>query len=233
MNIFLETLCCLPYRKPMNGILDKDSPAAKTNGWRGSREVWLEAARQALIESGVDSVKIQLLANRIGIARTSFYWFFKDRNALLEALLDEWEAKNTGAFQKACNEYAETISEAVLNLITVFHDDDLFEPQLDFAMRSWAHKSGTVAARVHEADEARLEAIRAMFERFGFEPFEADVRARTVYLTQIGYISMQISEDSTLRLSRAPGYVRTFCGQSPTPNELARFSARLNFTPGG
>ncbi|WP_319825952.1 TetR/AcrR family transcriptional regulator [Thalassovita sp.] len=203
----------------------------KTTGWRGSRDVWLEAARKALIASGVDSVKVQPLASALSIARTSFYWFFKDRNALLEALLDEWETKNTGAFVDACAAYAETISEAILNLIVVFHDDSVFEPQLDFAIRGWAHQSDAVATRVNLADETRLGAIRAMFARFGFEPSEADVRARTVYLTQIGYISMQVQEDQATRMARVAAYVKTFCGQFPTENELARFHARLKFQP--
>ncbi|MEM1161798.1 MAG: TetR/AcrR family transcriptional regulator [Pseudomonadota bacterium] len=203
----------------------------KTTGWRGSREVWMDAARQALISSGVDAVKIQPLANQLQIARTSFYWFFKDRNALLDALLEEWDAKNTGAFTEAGGAYAETISEAVLNLVAVFHDEALFEPQLDFAIRGWAHKSDVAAARVHEADETRLAAIRELFTRFGFPEDEADVRARTVYLTQIGYIAMQVSETVPVRMARAPGYVKTFCGQAPSPSELARFYARLKFDP--
>lgn len=203
----------------------------KASGWRGSREIWLEAAKQALISSGVDAVKIQPLANQLHIARTSFYWFFKDRQALLDELLKEWRFKNTGAFEEACGAYAETISEAVLNLIVVFHDEVQFEPQLDFAIRGWAHQSDAVAARVNEADELRLAAIRAMFERFGFEAEEADVRARTVYLTQIGYISMQVKESAAVRMARASGYVKTFCGQAPSPSELARFHARLKYDP--
>ena len=58
----------------------------KETGWRGSREVWLAAAKQALLEAGLDAVKIQPLASRLNIARTSFYWFFKDRPELLDAL---------------------------------------------------------------------------------------------------------------------------------------------------
>lgn len=208
---------------------DPTTSDEKTTGWRGSREVWMSAARQALIQSGVDAVKIQPLATRLQISRTSFYWFFKDRKALLDALLEEWDAKNTGAFVEACGAYAETISEAVLNLITVFHDETLFEPQLDFAIRGWAHKSDATAARVHAADEARIDAIRRMFTRFGFDEPEAEVRARTVYLTQIGYIAMQVSESLAVRMARTPGYVKTFCGQAPTDSELARFHARLKF----
>ena len=198
-------------------------------GWRGSRELWLDTAKQALLEAGLDAVKIQPLAARLGISRTSFYWFFSDRDALLDALLEEWEAKNTGAFVAACDAYAETIAEAVLNLIAVFHDEGLFEPQLDFAVRSWAHMSDEVMARVNAADERRLVTIRAMFERFGFGPEDADVRARTVYLVQIGYISMQVREDWDVRMGRVPAYVRTYCGAAPAPNELARFHARLGF----
>ena len=201
----------------------------KTTGWRGSRELWLDAARAALLDTGVDAVKIQPLATRLQIARTSFYWFFKDRGALLDALLADWEAKNTGAFVDACSAYAETVAEAVLNLIVVFYDDALFEPRLDFAVRGWAHQSDDVAARVHRADEARLAAIRAMFERFGFDSEEADVRARTVYLTQIGYISMQVDEPLAERVPRAPRYVKTFSGQAPTAGELARFHARIGY----
>ncbi len=203
----------------------------KTTGWRGSREVWLAAAKQVFLETGLDAVKIQPLAARLSLSRTSFYWFFKDRNALLDALLEGWEAKNTGAFVEACGAYAETIAEGILNLIVVFNDETLFEPRLDFAVRGWAHQSDAVMARVNAADDRRLSAIREMFERFGFAPEDADVRARTVYLTQIGYISMQVQESPEIRMARVPGYVTTFCGQDPTESELARFHARLKFEP--
>jgi AcrR family transcriptional regulator len=203
----------------------------KASGWRGSREVWLAAARQALVETGLDAVKIQPLASRLNIARTSFYWFFKDRTALLAALLDDWETKNTGAFVDACAAYAETITEGLLNLIAVFHDETVFEPRLDFAVRSWAHQSGAVTARVNAADERRLAAIRGMFDRFGYAADEADVRARTVYLVQIGYIAMQVRESTALRMSRVGRYVEIYAGRSPTPSEMARFHARLKFRP--
>ncbi|MCE0505883.1 TetR/AcrR family transcriptional regulator [Roseivivax sp. GX 12232] len=204
-------------------------PPEKASGWRGSRALWLEAAKLALIEGGLAAVKIQPLAARLELSRTSFYWFFKDRRALLDALLEDWDAKNTGAFRAACAGYAETIAEAVLNLIVVFHDEALFEPRLDFAVRGWAHQSDAVTARVNAADEARLAAIREMFERFSFAPEDADVRARTVYLVQIGYIAMQVEEDRALRMGRVPAYVRTYCGVDATPGELARFHARLGY----
>ena len=194
---------------------------------RGSREIWLGAAKQTLLDKGVDAVKIQPLASALKLSRTSFYWFFKDRDALLEALLEEWENKNTGAIVDACEAFAETVSEAVLNLIAVFIAQEAFEPQLDFAIRGWAHQSPAITSYVNAADERRLDAIRQMFLRFGVAKDEADARARTVYLTQIGYIAMQIKESKKTRIARVPAYVKTFAGVEPTSGELARFKATL------
>ena len=203
----------------------------KTSGWRGSRKVWLDVSKEALLKSGVDAVKIQPLAARLNLSRTSFYWFFEDREALLNALLEAWEAQNTASLLAGCDAYAETVTEAVLNLISVFFDETRFESRFDLAIRGWAHQSDAVMARVNAADETRLAAIRAMFERFGFDPDEADVRARTVYLVQIGYISMQVEESLATRMVRVPAYVKTFSGQSPTDRELARFHAQHGYRP--
>ena len=199
----------------------------KTRGWRGSREIWLAAAREAFLDSGIEAVKIQPLASRLGLSRTSFYWFFADRDAVLQALLDDWDETNTKRLVQASEAFAETITEAALNVIGVFLPGGGFEPKLDLAIRGWAHQSDAVAATVNAADDLRLSAIRAMFERFGYPANEGDVRARTMYLVQIGYISMQVQEDLSLRLTRIPNYVKTFTGQSASVRELDRFHARV------
>ncbi len=207
--------------------------ADDSKGWRGSREVWLDAARAAFLENGIAGVKVQPLAARLGLSRTSFYWFFKDRAAILDALAANWDDTNTAALIEGCGEYAETISEAVLNIIGVFLDETRFEPRFDMAMRTWAHESDAVMQRVSDADDRRLAAIRATFERFGFAPDEADVRARTIYLVQTGYIALQTRESLATRMARIPAYVKTFSGRTASDSELARFHARHGFAPHG
>lgn len=197
-----------------------------TAGWRGSRELWLDAARQVFVETGVDAVKIQLLAERLSLSRTSFYWFFKDRSALLGALLEHWEDTNTGALVAACGAYAETLTEGILNLISVFIEETEFDPRLDFSVRGWAAQSADVRARVASADGRRIAAIKALFVHFGFQEAEADVRAHAVYLVQVGYISLRVAEDTATRVNRAAEYVRIYTGEAPNERELARFRAR-------
>jgi len=197
---------------------------------RGSRELWLEAAYWMLIETGVDSVRIVPLAERLKLSRTSFYWFFPDRDALLAALLEKWQQANTEGLIAATTAYAESPAEALLNVLACFIKEERFDPRFEFAVRSWALQSDEVLARVGEADEARLEALRIMLCRFGYPEAEADVRARTIYLVQIGYISMQVRETLDTRLSRVPEYAYIYTGLEPTARELARFNAQFGRT---
>ena len=68
-------------------VSGKERGKSQDSGWRGSAEGWLEAAYDALKESGVDAVRVMPLAKRLNLSRTSFYWFFQDREQLLAALL--------------------------------------------------------------------------------------------------------------------------------------------------
>lgn len=199
---------------------------AGDTGWRGSIDGWLEAAYDALLEGGVDAVKILPLAKRLKLSRTSFYWFFRDREELLAALIARWRDKNTGNLIRQAEAYAESIAEATLNVFDCWLDRDLFDAKFEFAIRSWALQSEEILKEVQAADNARLAALGRMFERFGHEPVAADVRARTLYLVQIGYISMQAEEDLELRLKRIPEYVAIFTGTAPEPREMDRFLAR-------
>ncbi len=201
-------------------------------GWRGSQEGWLEAAYSLLIDSGIDSVKILPLAKKLKLSRTSFYWFFKDREELLEALVGKWRDKNTGNLIKQSEAYADSLVEAMFNVFDCWLNKDLFDSQFEFAVRSWALQSPDILKEVREADQRRVEALSRMFMRFGLEPASADVRARTTYLVQIGYISMQSQEDIAIRMKRIPEYIAIYTGQIPQQRELDRFFARHAYKPG-
>lgn len=206
----------------------KPAPSAPTpdRGWRGSAELWLDAAYEILVESGVEAVKVMPLAERLGLSRTSFYWHFPDREALLAGLVARWEAHNTANLIAQTRKPAETITEAALNLCDCWFMPALFDSRLEFAIRTWALTDARLGKTLAAADAARIAAIKAMFLRFGYPEDEADIRAYTVYLTQIGYISMRFDEPLSPRLDRAPPYAMTFTGRTPSEAEIAAFRQR-------
>src|SRR6056297_1040225 len=210
------------------GGLDK---ARKESGWRGSRELWLEAALTALIEGGVDAVKIQPLAGALSLSRTSFYWFFTDRGDLLNAQLDHWEATNSAHLLESANAYAATANEAVLNVIACFIDNTQFDQRLEFAIRGWALQSPEVMTRLRDNDQQRISALQTTLQSHGYDRQDAYVRTSTLYHGQIGYISMQVEETLDTRMKRVPFYTRTYTGTAPSDDELARFYAQFNYVP--
>jgi AcrR family transcriptional regulator len=199
-------------------------------GWRGTPEVWLDAAYELLVEGGVEAVKVMPLAERLGLSRTSFYWHFPDREALLAGLVTRWQARNTANLVSRCETPADTITEAMLNLFDVWVDRALFDSRLEFAMRTWSLTDSAVSAAMAEADATRIAALTALFLRFGYPATEADTRARTLYLTQVGYIALKSRESFAVRMGRIPAYVLTFSGVAPSEAEIERFLARHPLT---
>ncbi|MFV0513721.1 MAG: TetR/AcrR family transcriptional regulator [Jhaorihella sp.] len=193
---------------------------------RGSEDVWLDAALDMLTEAGVEAVKVMPLARRLGLSRTGFYWHFRDRDALLEAMIRRWEDRNTGNLVARAEAYAETICEAMFNLFDCWLDTAMFDARLDLAIRNWARTDAALQARLDRADARRMDAIKAMFLRFGYRDPDAEVRTMTVLYTQIGYFSMQIDEDRPDRLARMPAYVEVFTGRQPSGRDIDRFLAR-------
>ena len=195
-------------------------------GWRGTPEIWLDAAYELLVESGVEAVKILPLAARLGLSRTSFYWHFPDREALLAGLIARWRGTNTASLVARTEAPAATISAAMLAVCDLWITPALFDSRLEFAIRTWALTDPALARTLAAEDEARQAALMRLFRRFDYPAPEADTRARTLYLTQVGYISMRTQESLAERLARIPDYVLVFCGKSPSAQELQDFRAR-------
>ena len=193
---------------------------------RTTREDWLRLAVDVLVSDGVGEVKVLSLGQKLGVSRSSFYWFFRDRQDLLDALLDHWGETNTAAFFRHAGMEAPTITAAVCHVFRLFLDRDLFDPRLDFAVRDWARRDGSVRRALDAADAGRLGALAAMFERHGYGVEEAETRARVLYWMQVGYYALDLREPLEGRLARVPGYLLALTGREPAPGEvrlLARF----------
>ena len=186
-----------------------------------TREDWLNVAMDILISDGVAHVKIMGLGERLGVSRSSFYWYFKSRKDLLDALLGAWEDGNTGIVQRHAALPADTITEGACNLFRAFIDPRLFNHKLDFAVREWARRDGSVRQVIDRNDCTRVEAITTMFTRHGYTAEGSDIRARILYYQQIGYYALDRSEPLDERIARVEGYLEGFTGQRPRPKEVA------------
>lgn len=207
-------------------ILHRDDPQAGplAGNVKVTRDDWLAVAMDVLVSDGVERVKVLRLATRMGVSRSSFYWYFKSRQDLLDALLRHWEQTNTAAMVAQAELPAETITAAVCNVQRCVVNRALFDTALDFAVRDWARRSGRVRALLDRSDARRLEALTAMFARHGYARLDAVARARVLYFMQLGYDFAQLGEPPETRLSMVPHYLLAFTGRAPRPEEIAEFT---------
>ncbi len=190
-----------------------------------TREDWLREAMDILLADGVSEVKILTLGSRLGVSRSSFYWYFKSRKDLLAQLLAVWEQTNTAVMIAHAQMPARTITGALNNFFRCVVDPAGFNHRLDFAIREWARRDEDVRAEVDRSDTARHKALARMFARHGYAAAEADIRARVLYYQQIGYYALELGETLEQRLARVPGYLYAFTGQHPSAGEIAEFTA--------
>ena len=139
-------------------VREKQSDTPSGGGHTLGRGDWIEAALKLLIEEGESAVRITRLAEALGVTRGGFYWHFKDRADLLDALLQTWGNKNTKGMVEAV-EGAEDLTSAVLDLFAAWIDRRRFDPRLDSALREWARRSAKVKRAVKRADDLRVRAL--------------------------------------------------------------------------
>ena len=61
---------------------------------------WIEAALAELAEGGIERVRVEVVAERLGVTKGGFYRRFKDRRALLDAVLETWSGGRIAVIQQ-------------------------------------------------------------------------------------------------------------------------------------
>lgn len=141
---------------------------------------------ELLAERGVEAVKVDVLAGRLGISRGSFYWHFKDRGEILGAMLDRWEGV-TGWLIEASGD-APTPEDKLRRLFGLIAEaEGRHERSVEPAVVAWSRHDARVAERVRQVELERVGFVRGLFSEAGFDEEEASERAELAYLAFAGF----------------------------------------------
>ena len=192
---------------------------------RLSREDWVAAALHIFAWKGIDAVRVEPLAQSLNVTKGSFYWHFKNRKELHEAIIQHWSERCTRALTESITKSTDII-DVVLNVFCMWMRDEPFSPRLDAGMRDWARRSEAVKAAVQQADVDRTKTIEQAFITAGYAVDAARIRARALYFIQIGYYEANIKESRARRVENWREYVKVITGLELTPERLAEFRER-------
>lgn len=180
-----------------------------------SAETWVETARRALIEQGLDAIKVDRLAKSLGVSRGGFYHHFENRNDLLDKLLANWATSNDFLPQTIDVQTPPQAADALETFVKHLIAEKDFSPAFEMAIREWARIDSQVRLTVDKVDKHRIKRMSDLFSALGYDANEASIRARVLYFHQIGYYSLgyQKRQSKAKRIKEAPTYLRILCGQ--------------------
>jgi AcrR family transcriptional regulator len=163
----------------------------------GRGDGWIEAGFRELARSGVEGVRIEVLAKNLGVTKGGFYRRFKDRAALLGGMLQSWRAGRIAAIEQQTSLDGINARERLRALIQLYSERMNTEGMaVELAIRQWARSDEPAAAAVASVDAARLKNVGQLYRATGLAPDEADAQAFLFYCFIFG--------QSLLFLERGP-----------------------------
>lgn len=149
-----------------------------------ARARWVEAAIEALASGGLEAIAVEPLAARLGMTKGSFYWHFRDRAALVDAVLEEFEAEGADGPIRMLS--AETDPRA--RLLRLFRGAFDRPEHLRAERALLAASDERVASTLTRVHQKRRAFLERCYRDLGLSPKEARDWATTAYTSFVGAV---------------------------------------------
>ncbi|HKR92159.1 TetR/AcrR family transcriptional regulator [Novosphingobium sp.] len=176
---------------------------------------WTETALEFLATGGIDGVRIELLAKRLEVTKGSFYWHFKDRDALHDSMLSLWRRRATLSLIERLDKGEQSPEARFRRLLRlpIVGTRSAMAADVELAIRLWGRRDPRAQAVLEEVDNLRLHYIGGLLRECGIIEAEARPRAILAYsymrvaatlIPGDGQHLMEQCEDIMLGISRTP-----------------------------
>src|SRR5947209_11089152 len=174
-----------PKSDPKSDARSDTKADARTGEVRN--ETWIEAGLKEIARTGVEGVRVEVLAKSLGVTKGGFYRRFRDRAALLEAMLQHWSTGRIAAIEKHTSLDGATARERLKALIALYSERMNTEGMaVELAIRQWARSDELAANAVASVDVARLKNVGHLYRATGLPAEEADAQAFLFYCFVFG-----------------------------------------------
>ena len=130
-----------------------------------SRKIWINRALQKLTDEGIDKVSIAALARDLSVTKGSFYWHFKGREDLHQAMLEHWGKVGSEVVFKEVDRVGgdgELRLKHMSDIIFKRYGDQL---NLELALRDWGRKDPKIWEIIARCEQMSVSSRRSIWLR--------------------------------------------------------------------
>ena len=152
---------------------------------------WERGALEMIAEEGVGALAVEALARRLGVTKGSFYWHFKNREALLEAALNRWEADDTRELQRHIGAAGEDPRERLDALFRWVSGETQSHRIYAALLQALDHPQ--VKPMMTRVSQRRMDLLVLAFRQAGLDHDAARHRARLTYAAYVGFLQLNLT----------------------------------------
>lgn len=148
---------------------------------------WLDEGLLLLSEFGINGVRIDRLANRLGLTKGSFYHHFPGMSGYRLALLDHFERRYTTRYIDLAEHGgpADATAKLAALVAAVFADIEAGDA-IEVTIRAWAANDDDARSTMERVDRIRMNYLAGLLAAISPDRGDAELWSRTMYLTLIG-----------------------------------------------
>lgn len=169
----------------------EDHPRRGRTHARLSAADWERGALEMIADEGVGALAVEALARRLGVTKGSFYWHFKNREALLQAALNHWEADDTRELSGHIDAAGEHPRERLGALFRWVSGEA--QAHRIYAALLQALDHALVKPMMTRVSQRRMEFLEQAFRQAGLDSDAARHRARLTYAAYVGFLQLNLT----------------------------------------
>ena len=163
---------------------------------------WVSAGLAELASAGIEGVRVEVLAERLGVTKGGFYRRFKDRRALLDAMLETWRDGRITVIERQAEAGGETPLERLRGIFKLYSERANRQGiAVELAIRQWARTDSIAAAAAEKVDAARLKICGSLYRKLGLSGPDAEARAVLLYTFLFGQSMLFLDDTPRKRAS--------------------------------
>ena len=144
-------------------------------------------------------VRVERLARDLGVTKGSFYWHFKNRDALFDQMLVHWTHTWTTTVIEEIKALALDTRQRLRHLLEQVTRQRI--GRYDLAVRAWAIFDERAALAVERVDRIRYAYVEGLLRELGFGGLDLRVRARALLYCQVAEPTIRLGDSREERVA--------------------------------